>query len=177
MTTTKKIRNRAFFFDRDGIINVDRNDYTYKINDFVLMPGIIPLMQSIKQLGYHLIVITNQAGIAKGLYTDQEVDAVHDHFQHLSNHLIDAFYHAPGHPDYSESLSRKPGSLLFEKAIARFNLEAEQCWMIGDKERDLVPAKKLGMHTILLGEEEMEVADIRISALPDLPLEKLRISG
>ena len=165
--------NRAFFFDRDGIINVDRNDYTYRIEDFELMPGIIELMKSLRDKGFLLIGITNQAGIAKGIYTDQEVDQCHQYFQHTSGHLVDAFYHAPGHPSVSETLSRKPGSLLFEKAIAKYELDAFRCWMIGDKERDLIPAKKLGMNTVLLGEDTVHAADFRIHRLSDFPLDNL----
>lgn len=168
MSSTKNLSNRAFFFDRDGIINVDRNDYTYRIQDFELMPGIIKFMESIKNQGFLIIVITNQAGIAKGLYTDHEVDQCHEHFQVISGHLVDAFYHAPGHPNYSETLSRKPDSLLFEKALAKFDLQAETCWMIGDKERDLIPAKKLGMRTILLGNLHLKVADYEFIHLDEI---------
>lgn len=169
MCLTKKIKNRAVFFDRDGVINVDRNDYTYLIKDFELMPDILEVMQVLKDKDFLLIVITNQAGIAKGIYTDQEVDEVHAHFQGLSEDMIDAFYHAPGHPNYSETLSRKPDSLLFEKAIAKFNIDPGLSWMIGDKERDLIPAKKLGLRTILLGEGQCLAADFNIKALKELP--------
>ena len=168
MSLTKKIKNRAFFFDRDGVINIDRNDYTYLPQHFELMPNIIEVMQAIKSQDFLIIVITNQAGIAKGLYSDKEVDALHTHFQSLSGHLVDAFYHAPGHPDFSESLSRKPDSLLFEKAMARFEIDPTQSWMIGDKERDLIPAKKLGMKTILLSGSTYDVADFNIQQLHEI---------
>ena len=143
MHSMKNLKNRAVFFDRDGVINVDRNNYTYCKEDFQLMPGIIEVMKVLKDRRFLLIVITNQAGIAKGLYTDLEVDELHSHFQRLSGHLVDAFYHAPGHPNFSETLSRKPDSLLFEKAIAKFKVDPSQSWMIGDKESDLIPAEKL----------------------------------
>ncbi|MDW3195200.1 MAG: HAD-IIIA family hydrolase [Cytophagales bacterium] len=168
MSLTKNLKNRAVFFDRDGVINVDRNDYTYCLEDFQLMPGIIEVMQALKKRGFLLIVITNQAGIAKGIYTDQEVDELHDHFQNISGQLVNSFYHAPGHPDYSESLSRKPDSLLFEKAIAKFKIDPGQSWMIGDKERDLIPAKKLGMKTVLLGNQSVISMDFRIKELSEL---------
>lgn len=168
MCLTKKIKNRAVFFDRDGVINVDRNDYTYRLADFKLMPDIIKVMQTLKKQDFLLIVVTNQAGIAKGMYTDKEVDELHAHFQELSGHVVDMFYHAPGHPNYSESLSRKPDSLLFEKAIAKFNIDPVQSWMIGDKERDLIPARKLGIRTVLLGEEYFTVADFNIRQLAEL---------
>ena len=168
MYLTKNLKNRAVFFDRDGVINVDRNNYTYCQEDFKLMPGIIEVMQALKKRGFLLIVITNQAGIAKGIYTDQEVDELHDHFQNISGQLVDGFYHAPGHPDYSESLSRKPDSLLFEKAIAKFKIDPALSWMIGDKERDLIPAKNLGIKTVLLGHQSVISMDFRIKDLSEL---------
>ncbi|CAE7502260.1 gmhB [Symbiodinium sp. KB8] len=162
------MKNRAVFFDRDGVINVDRNDYTYRLQDFELMPDIIDVLQILKDKGFLLIVITNQAGIAKGIYTDKQVDELHAHFQNLSGQLIDAFYHAPGHPNFSETLSRKPDSLLFEKAMARFDINPLESWMIGDKERDLIPARKFGIQTILLGEENLMAADFQIQYLSEL---------
>ncbi len=168
MCLTKKIKNRAVFFDRDGVINVDRNDYTYRLSDFELMPNIIDVMHTLKEKGFLLIVITNQSGISQGLYTDKEVDDLHAHFQTLSGHLIEAFYHAPGHPSVSETLSRKPDSLLFEKAIAKFDIDPARSWMIGDKERDLIPAKKWGIRTVLLGEENLTAADFKIKVLNEL---------
>ncbi len=167
MCLTKNIKNRAVFFDRDGVINVDRNDYTYLPTDFELMSGILELMSELKKHGFFLIVITNQAGIARGLYTDKEVDILHAHFQGVADSIVDAFYHAPGHPDYSETLSRKPDSLLFEKAIAKFNINPYQSWMLGDKERDLIPAKKLGIKTVLLGHEDFDSSDFKISQLSE----------
>lgn len=169
MSLTKNVKNRAVFFDRDGVINVDRNDYTYCIEDFQLMPNIIEVLEAIKNQEFLCIVITNQAGIAKGIYTDEEVDKLHAHFQEVAGHPIAAFYHAPGHPDYSESLSRKPDSLLFEKAIARFDIDPKQSWMIGDKERDLIPAKKLGINTVLLGTQNIAAADFKVTGLIELP--------
>jgi len=88
--------------------------------------------------------------------------ACHAYFQQQSGGLIEAFYYAPGHPDYSESLSRKPGTLLFERAIAKYGIDPAQSWMIGDKERDLVPAKKLGMQTVLLADFTSNWADFHV---------------
>ncbi|MEM9328919.1 MAG: HAD-IIIA family hydrolase [Bacteroidota bacterium] len=151
---------KAFFFDRDGVLNKDRGGYTYLIQDFVILPGIIPLMRHLKHDGFLNIVVTNQAGIAKGIYTREQVQACHDHFQQVSGHLVDSFYYAPDHPDFSESLSRKPGSLMFERAIARYGIDPSISWMIGDMERDILPAQHLGMKTILLSQKKTEtVAD------------------
>ena len=150
------VRNKAVFLDRDGIINEEIGDYVYDLENFNIVPGIIDVLRTLKEQGFYLVVITNQAGIAKGRYGHKEVRMLHDHFQEKSGELIDHFYYAPSHPDYSESLGRKPGTLLFEKAMAKFSIDPSQSWMVGDKERDLVPAKQLGMRTIRLFLEEAE---------------------
>ncbi len=159
---------KAIFLDRDGVLNVDRGDYTYCIEDFQVMPHAKEVLTELKAKGFKLIVITNQAGIAKGIYTPSEMNACHAFLQEKVGHLIDYFYFAPDHPQFSASLSRKPGSLLFEKAISRFDLDAAECWMVGDQERDLIPAKKLGMRTIFISMSESVYADFIVSNLKDI---------
>lgn len=102
-------------------------------------------------------MVTNQAGIAKGLYTDKEVWQCHQLLQEACHGALDALYFSPYHPDFGASLGRKPGSLLFEKAIAKYGLSAPDSWMIGDQERDLIPAQSLGMKTIrIYGQHPVE---------------------
>ena len=139
---------KAVFLDRDGIINVERGDYVWLLEDFKIVPGIIDVLRELKANGFLLIVVTNQAGIAKGVYTKEQMQACHDYFQEKSGSLIDHFYYASGHPSISESLMRKPDSLMWEKAMAKFNIDPLQSWMVGDKERDLVPAKKFNIKTV-----------------------------
>ncbi len=160
---------KAVFLDRDGIINKEIGDYVFRTEDFEIVPGVIELLEKLKEAEYVLVIITNQAGIARGRYTKEDMQACHTYFQKQSGYLIDKFYHAPGHPDFSESLSRKPGSLLFEKAMARFNVDPLHSWMIGDKERDLIPASKLGFQTIrlLLAQDESE-ADYVIKDISEI---------
>lgn len=156
--------NKAVFLDRDGVINQEIGRYVWKLEDFQLVGGIKDVLTELKNRGYLLIVITNQAGVAKGLYTNDDVNTIHQHIQKEVGNLINHFYHAPFHPDFSESFSRKPGSLLFEKAIAKFNIDPLNSWMVGDKERDLIPAKKFSIQTILVDNEytESEFADYQI---------------
>src|SRR5688572_17454743 len=125
------------FLDRDGVLNAERGDYTYRTEDFEIINGVPEALNLLKENGYLLIVITNQAGIAKGLYTKEQVFACHDKLQHACGNIIDALYFAPLHPTVSESLSRKPDSLMLEKAIAKFNIDPEKSWLVGDKKRDL----------------------------------------
>jgi len=156
---------KAVFFDRDGVLNVDRGTYTYRIDDFEIVNHVKVVLSELKGKGYQLIVVTNQAGIAKGLYKMEDVEKCHKFLQERTGRLIDDFYVAPDHPDYSKSLSRKPDSLLFEKAIAKHDISPQHSWMIGDRERDLIPAKKLGIATILLSQTSSEYADFRVSEL------------
>lgn len=146
--------NKCVFLDRDGVINVDCVDYTYKVEEFVILPRVVEGLKRMKDEGYLLVVITNQSGIAKGVYGHEDVHKCHDYFQKECGHLIDAFYYSPYHPMQTESLTRKPDSLMFEKAMARFDVDIKQSWMIGDKERDLAPARKLGLRTIHVKHDE-----------------------
>lgn len=145
---------RAIFLDRDGVLNIERGEYTYLPEDFEVIPNIIPVLQNLKHDGFKLIVITNQAGIAKGIYTREQMNLCHDKFQTLSNYVIDDFYVACDHPSVSESLSRKPNSLMFERAITKHNIDPTASWMVGDKERDLIPARKLNVQTVLFGDQK-----------------------
>jgi D-glycero-D-manno-heptose 1,7-bisphosphate phosphatase len=147
-------QNKCVFLDRDGVLNVERGDYTYRPEDFELEERVPEALQLLKQHGYLLIVITNQGGIGKGLYSRQDMDECHQKLQEGCDQLLDAIYYAPGHPSSSESLSRKPGSLLFEKAMARFHIDPAQSWMVGDQPRDVEAAAKVGIRSVLVGQPQ-----------------------
>ncbi len=144
--------NKAVFLDRDGVLNEEIGDYVWTLDQFKIVDGVIEILKRLKNEGYKLIVITNQGGIAKGVYDHDDVKKMHDYFQEQSDHVIDEFYYSPTHPKVPESLSdpmvRKPSTAMFEKAIDDHNVDPKMSWMLGDKERDLIPAKKLGMKTI-----------------------------
>ena len=161
-------KNKCIFLDRDGVLNKDKVDYVYDLKDHFILDGVPDAIQKFKNAGYFLIIITNQSGISKGLYTRKHVMSCYDELQSKCNNLIDAIYFSPYHPDYdSECLTRKPGSLMFEKAIAKFNIDVANSWMAGDKERDLIPARKLGIKTILVSDEAHEKinADLKVNSL------------
>ncbi len=141
--------NKCIFLDRDGVLNEDRTDYVYRIEDFVIPDGVIEGLRRLKQAGYMLIVITNQAGIAKGLYTRDDVMRCHHYLQEQCGNLIDDIYYSPHHPDYTtRSLTRKPESLLLEKAIAKYNIDVTKSWMIGDALRDMLAGRRVGVKTV-----------------------------
>ncbi len=139
---------KCVFLDRDGVINEDCPDYVYKPEAFQLIEGVDKAVEAIKVAGYLIIVVTNQSGIAKGIYSREDMESCHRLMQQKLNHHIDYIYYAPFHESVSNSLSRKPGSLMFERAIARFDIDPTQSWMVGDKARDIIPAQNLGMKTI-----------------------------
>lgn len=168
------MKQKAIFLDRDGILNVERGDYVWTLQDFIIVPGIIDVLKEFKNRGYLLVVITNQAGISKGRYAREDMRNCHAYFQQESGNLIDHFYYAPNHPNQSESLLRKPDSLMWEKAIARYDIDTSQSWMIGDKERDLIPSKKLGIRTVRVFiegfyDKEETMGDFGIHDVRDLP--------
>ncbi len=145
--------NRCVFLDRDGVLNEDNPNYTYEVKNFKIIPGVTEGLQMLKRAGYTLVVITNQSGIAQGIYTVAQMKECHAYLQEKCNHAIDHFYYSPYHPSVTNSLLRKPGSLMFEKAIAKFTIDVTQSWMVGDRSRDLIPARKLGIRTIQVGDE------------------------
>ncbi len=155
------------FLDRDGVINKDNPNYTFRIEDFKILPGVIDALKQLKSNGYLLVVVTNQSGIAQGLYAQPQMEECHNYFQQQCGHLIDHFYFSPYHPSVTESLSRKPGTLMFEKAIVKFQIDIKKSWMVGDRGRDIIPARKLGITTIQIGDEieAKEKADFTASDL------------
>mgnify|MGYP002072666821 CR=1 FL=1 len=145
--------NRCVFLDRDGVLNKDNPLYTYNVEAFIILPGVVEAVRLLKKEGFRLIVVTNQSGIAQGIYTQDQMEACHQYFQDKSGNSIDHFYFCPYHPSVTESLARKPGTLMFEKAIARFSIDVTASWMVGDRGRDIIPARKLGIKTIQIGDE------------------------
>lgn len=159
MNKSIKEAKGIIFLDRDGVLNKERGAYTFRPDDFEVEEGVGKALQMLKAAGYLLIVITNQGGIAKGLYTRKDMLACHEKLQKETGALIDDLYYSPYHPDYSQSLGRKPGTLLFERALARYDYPPHVCWMVGDQERDLLPAKALGMRTVFIGQHPLPSAD------------------
>jgi len=151
VATPSSPKTKAIFLDRDGVLNEERGDYTYREEDFVICEGVPQALQLLKEAGYLLIVITNQGGIAKGVYTKADMLRCHKKLASATNNLINAFYYSPDHPSVSASLSRKPNSLMLEKAMAKFNIDPAGSFMIGDQPRDIEAAAKVGVKGIKIG--------------------------
>lgn len=143
----------ALFLDRDGVINRERGEHTWRLEDFEVLPDVIPALRLASASGYALVVITNQSGIGLGLYGHEEVAALHAHLFDLLEREgvhLDGILYCPHHPTGGKCLCRKPGSLLLERAIARYGVEPAQSVMIGDRERDLLAADTAGVRGVLV---------------------------
>lgn len=145
--------NKCVFLDRDGVLNREIGEYAYRLDHFIVEDGVPEALRRLKADGYLLIVITNQAGISKGLYTEKDVMTCYNHLQERCDFLLNDIYFCPYHPAITNSLCRKPDSLMFERAIHKYNIDTAYSWMVGDSERDILPAKKLGMTTIQVGRD------------------------
>lgn len=157
--------DKCVFLDRDGVLNKELGYQITDLQDFVLVDNLHESISRLKAAGYLLIIVTNQSGIAKGSYTEAFVQTCYERIQDACAHQLDALYFAPGHESVSRSLMRKPDSLMFEKAMSKFNIDPTQSWMIGDKERDLIPAKKLGIKTVLVKGSTSEYTDASVDNL------------
>ena len=139
---------KTIFLDRDGIVNTELGDYVMNMADFEIHKPVIPFLKKATEMGFSVVIITNQAGIAKGLYGHELVREQHDLVKKIfireGINLLEAYY-CPHHPDYSDCLCRKPKSLLIEKAIARFGTDKPSSLMIGDKLRDVESAQGAGI--------------------------------
>jgi D-glycero-D-manno-heptose 1,7-bisphosphate phosphatase len=161
--------NKAIFLDRDGVLNEDNPNYTYQTEKFKILPGVPDALKLLKLAGFKLVVVTNQSGIAQGIYTQAQMEECHRYFQEQTGFLIDHFYFSPYHPTVTASLARKPGTLMFEKAKAKFDIDFSQSWMVGDRGRDIIPARELGIKTIQIGHdiEPENEADYKVTGLLD----------
>ena len=159
----------ALFLDRDGVLNKDYVDYSYRLSRFHVLPRVPEALYQLKEAGYLLVVVTNQSGIAQGIYTLRQMEICHIFLQDSCEHVIDHIYFSPYHPSVSASLGRKPGTLMFEKAIAKFDIDVTRSWMIGDRGRDIIPARAVGVKTIQIGNEieKENRADVKVNNLPE----------
>lgn len=159
---------RAVFLDRDGTINEDPG-YLSKTEDFVFLPQGIEGLKILQELGYALVVVTNQSGIARGYFTLDDLEKVHDHMTkglEEQGVKLDGIYYCPHHPEkglpqYVEKcLCRKPGWALLERAAQELDLDLANSYMIGDKLSDLGAGWGAGCQSILVltGEGEKTLA-------------------
>ncbi|EMQ4857233.1 D-glycero-beta-D-manno-heptose 1,7-bisphosphate 7-phosphatase [Morganella morganii] len=174
----------AVFLDRDGTINVDTG-YVHKVDDFQFIENAIEAMQFIKQMGYALIIVTNQAGIARGMYTE-------DQFMHLTEWMdwsladrgvdLDGIYYCPHHPEGTVEEfrqvcnCRKPAPGMLLDAQKYLKIDMGNSYMVGDKLDDMLAGRAAEVGTTVLvrtgkpvTEDAEAAADIVINSIADLP--------
>jgi len=144
-------KNKAIFLDRDGVINNDNADYTFRISDFKFLGGIFDVLKVLQEKKYLLIVISNQAGIARNVYSHNDVEQLHkymlEQFETENIHIAEIYY-CPHYTEKGKCICRKPDSLLIEKAIARFDIDPSQSYFIGDRDRDIEAGQKVNVKGI-----------------------------
>lgn len=146
--------NKAVFLDRDGVINSNEGRYyIWEKEELKINPGVIKTLKFLKERGFMLFVITNQGGISRGQYSRKDVEVLHGYLNSLLERegaAVDEFYYCPHHSDHENCLCRKPQALMIQKAMARYGIDAQQSWMIGDSQRDVEAGKAAGLRTILV---------------------------
>ncbi len=150
--------NRAVFFDRDGVINNEEGlYYIYRPQDFRFNRGIKQVLKVLTGRGFLLFLVTNQGGVSRKLYTREDVDRIHGVMNaELQREGISfsEIYICPHHPDVENCICRKPQTLFFEKAIARFDIDTDVSWFVGDRETDILAGRNAGLKTILVKPNE-----------------------
>lgn len=150
---TSAKRRPALFLDRDGVINVEKN-YLHKIGDFEFIDGIFELCRKYRSLGYLIVVVTNQSGIARGYYSEADFEALtawmKGEFRERGIEVA-AVYHCPHHPDISGSCDcRKPEPGMLLAAAEELQIDLPASLLIGDSERDIEAAHAAGVRETYL---------------------------
>lgn len=160
--------NKAIFLDRDGTINIDTG-YIGSPDLIELYPGVSEGIKILKnQLGYKIIVISNQSGIARGLISTNDVERVNERINFLltiNSAKIDSFYYCPYHPDFSSEKDcscRKPSPKMVLEAAKDFQIDLNKSFFFGDKASDVACGKRAGVKTILI---KNSISDAEINEL------------
>jgi D-glycero-D-manno-heptose 1,7-bisphosphate phosphatase len=158
---------RAVFLDRDGTINEEK-DYLWRIEDFAFIPGAPEAIRRLREAGFLVVVVTNQSGVARGYFSREDVERLHQHIQRELAKIgtaVDGYYLCPHHPDKGvgelkidcDCRKGRPGMLL--QAATEHGIDLAASWMIGDKRADLEAGRAAGCRSLLVrtgyGEKEL----------------------
>lgn len=176
MKITKE--NKAIFLDRDGVINKEVN-YLSNPESFEFIEGSIEALKILKKKGFLLIIITNQAGIARGFFTIEILNAIHNKMINIlkkNNVILDDIYYCPHHPEITgpcDCRKPKPGMIL--RAQSKFNINLSNSYMVGDTLIDIETGKAAKCKTVLVltgyGKEEQKKIH---SVIPDMIFKNLK---
>lgn len=143
----------CLFLDRDGVINRERGEHTWRLADFEILPEVPEAIRFAAVAGHAVVVITNQSGIGLGLYGHADVAMLHAHLAAelaKADAQVDEILYCPHHPTKGKCLCRKPGGLLLERAMARLGIDSAASVMIGDRDRDVQAAQAAGVRGVLV---------------------------
>ncbi len=158
---------KVIFLDRDGVINKDRNDYVRSWAEFDFLPNVFAALRRLTELGYKIIIISNQAGVGKGLYTEASLAEMTEKMLERirrNSATIHAVYYC-NHRDEDNCSCRKPKIGLFKQALLGKPVNLNEIFFVGDSERDIEAGRNLGCKTILVlsghTKKEQEVANFK----------------
>jgi len=162
------LKKPVVFLDRDGVINrkMPESDYVRNWSEFSFLPGVFRALRMLKENGFLIAIVTNQRCVAKGIVTEERLKEIHEKMVNEIRKYggdIDAIYFCP-HDVSDGCVCRKPEPGMILRAIKDFkghniDIDLERSCVIGDSERDIIPAKVLGLRAIKIGEYSPE-ADI-----------------
>lgn len=166
------MKRPALFLDRDGVINVDHG-HVHRIEDFEFIPGIFELVRAANEAGWLVVVVTNQAGIAKAYYTEEQFQLLtawmRDQFL-AQGARIDAVYHCPHHPEFGEMETRNcncrkplPGMLL--QAEKELGIDLKASVLIGDKQSDIDAGVSAGVGECKLVVRKDSLSEIGLNVI------------
>lgn len=168
----------AIFLDRDGTINIDYN-YVHKIDDFHFIDGVIEALIELKKMGFLLVITTNQSGIARGIFTQEQFDQLTEWMDWSLQDRgveIDGVYYCPHDPLVEQCDCRKPNPGMILAAQKDLNIDVANSYMVGDRISDLLSGKNAGVKKTVLvrtGDpitpEAQAQSDWIIDSLADLP--------
>ena len=145
--------NKAVFLDRDGVLIRERGEYNYLPQHCIINKGVIEALKFLQSRDFLLVIISNQSGVAKGVYTIDDVEQLHKKLLSVFEEngiTLSEIYYCPHHPDNGLCLCRKPLPQMLEKALARFDINSSMSFLIGDAERDAQAAQAAGVKAVLV---------------------------
>lgn len=150
-------KNKAVFLDRDGVINKKRiNDYVKCWEEFLFLPGVKEAIKLLNQAQFKVIIITNQAGVGKGLVKEEQLQLIHqqmlDELKEYGAH-IDGIYYCPHLPE-DNCNCRKPKTGMLEQAEKDFNIDFKNSYLIGDEDKDVEAGQKMGCKTYMVNKDK-----------------------
>jgi len=172
-----QVKRPAAFLDRDGVLNVDHG-YAFKPDQIEWVTGAPEAVRLLNEAGYIVIVVTNQSGVARGLYDEAAVRKLHIHMQGVLNAQgarVDAFYYCPHHPEGTikgfavQCSCRKPGTGMLEQAAREWPIDRSHSFLIGDRDADMAAATAFKIRGVKF--------DLRTDRLLDLVRRQLGTSA